>query len=76
MVGHTGQKGHVAVAVLVGELRLRRDVDLYDAEELEPVPVPSGTENGTVEGPCWPSRPPLGVPPCDWVLTKDISVAG
>ena len=57
-MGELGQKGGVAVAVLVGELRLRRD-DLYDAEASEPVPVPGITENETVGEPLSPSGPPL-----------------
>lgn len=61
LLGELGQKGGVAVAVLVGKLCLRRD-DLYDVEDVEvpqPAPVQGSTENEPLEAPFWPSWPPL-----------------
>ena len=63
------------MAVLIGELRLRREDEFVHAEASEGALVPSGTEEVTVAVPCWPSEIALGLWSCDWPVAEGDSRA-
>lgn len=63
------------MAVLIGELRLRREDEFIHAQASEPALAPSGTEEVAVGAPRWPSQIALDLWPCDWPVEEDDSRA-
>lgn len=64
------------MAVLVGELRLRREDEFVHTQASEAAPGPSGAEEVMAGAPCWPSEMAPGRWPCDWPVAEDDSRAG
>ena len=64
------------MAVLIGELRLRREDEAFGAPACELAPAPSPAEEGAGGGPLWPSETAFGVWPCNWPAVEDDSGQG